>query len=303
MVTDDIRDAVEIDEEDRRRFLKVLGVTGAVSATGFTLDEVREAMAPESTEELATMGQAIQADLTGQLNAELLSTELANLSASIEQLPELRAMGIPAEDSTAYQEVAAPAWRVHEHLLDVGFFASAESNLPRFTEDHIQVAARELIRAEPLTGALSAVGFSEKEKTALMTNVVNNNERLAMWVPTRHIPPEAEYDAGHVAPLHQRAAEGTLLWVDEMDDHLWRNEVLLTEQILDDAHWDLKSMLGGYHVLTKAAGDMAAGDITDSQLTAALSASTAAMIIGQEDLTNDAFRVTDDMRAPRQEGV
>jgi hypothetical protein len=58
-------------------------------------------------------------------------------------------------------------------------------------------------------------------------------------------------------------------------------------------------MYAGLHLLANAAEDLAgAQELTDAQLTAALSAGAATMIVGQEDLTNDVMRITDEMRAP-----
>ncbi|MFC4550157.1 MULTISPECIES: hypothetical protein [Halorussus] len=292
----------EIDSEERRRFLKVLGATSAVAAgTELTVDELRNAMEAGTEAELAAMGQAIRSDLTGRLDPGLLGTELANVAASAERLPELRAAGIPARDSTTYRELAEPVRRVYEHLGAVGFFESAETHLPAFTEDHIESTARELVRAEPLTALLSEAGFDEKEKTLLVANVANRRERLALWVPTKDIPEEVEYDLEHVAPLHQRALGGAMLWIEDLDDHLWQKEYLITDRLLDEGFWDLKVMLGGAQLLTKAAHDVAgAAELTDSQLTAALTAGTASAILGQEDLTDDMHRITDDVRAPSE---
>ncbi|WP_435180013.1 hypothetical protein [Halorussus sp. AFM4] len=294
----------EIDSEERRQFLRVLGVTGAAAAGAeLTMGELRDAMTAEAGGELAAMGESIRSDLTGALDPALLGTGLSDIAASVEQLPALREMGIPAQDSTAYQEAAAPVWEVYDHLKGVGFFESVETHLPAFTEDHIESTARALVAAEPLTGLLSEAGFSEKEKTALVSDVVNRRERLALWVPTKDIPERVEYDLQHVAPLHQRALGGVGLWMDDLDEYLWQKEILMTDQILDKGIWDVKVMLGGAELLTKAATDIAGeAELTNSQLTAALTAGTASMILGQEDLTQDVYRITDDVRAPRPEG-
>ena len=145
----------------------------------------------------------------------------------------------------------------------------------------------------------------QEELTSTVVNVVNNKERLAMWVPTKNIPAGVEgFDPENVAPLHQRASAGVLLWTDYLDTYLWQNEVLLTETILDNNYGDLKQMYAGLHLLASAAEDLAGSqELSDAQLTAALSAGAAMMIVGQEDLTNDVMRITDEMRAPRTGGA
>lgn len=126
-----------------------------------------------------------------------------------------------------------------------------------------------------------------------------------MWVPTKNIPAGVEgFDPENIAPLHQRASAGVLLWTDYLDTYLWQNEVLLTDTILDNNYGDLKQMYAGLHLLANAAEDLAgAQELSDAQLTAALSAGAAMMIVGQEDLTNDVMRITDEMRAPRTGGA
>ena len=296
----------EIDQEDRRQFLKVVGLTGAVAAgSEFTLSDLRGEVEGETAGELAAMGEAIRSDLVGTLDAGLLGSELASLEGQIERLPELRAMGVPAENSTEYQALAEPGWAIHEHLVEVGFFESVEEHLPEFTPEHIGATAREFINTAALASALAELGYSEEELTSTVVNVVNNKERLAMWVPTKNIPAGVEgFDPANIAPLHQRASAGVLLWTDYLDTYLWQNEVLLTDTILDNNYGDLKQMYAGLHLLASAAEDLAGSqELSDAQLTAALSAGAAMMIVGQEDLTNDVMRITDEMRAPRTGGA
>jgi hypothetical protein len=296
----------EIGQEDRRQFLKVVGLTGAVAAgSEFTLSDLRGEVEGETAGELAAMGESIRSDLVGTLDAGLLGSELASLEGQIERLPELRAMGVPAEDSTEYQALAEPGWAIHEHLVEVGFFESVEEHLPEFTPEHIGATAREFINTAALASALAELGYSEEELTSTVVNVVNNKERLAMWVPTKNIPAGVEgFDPGNIAPLHQRASAGVLLWTDYLDTYLWQNEVLLTDTILDNNYGDLKQMYAGLHLLANAAEDLAGSqELSDAQLTAALSAGAAMMIVGQEDLTNDVMRITDEMRAPRTGGA
>lgn len=287
-------------DAERRRFLKLLGV-GGVTATGFTLEDVRSALSAESAEELAAVGQAIREDLTGTLNSELLSAEVGKVEGSLEALADLEAAGLPDEWGTSYQELTTPAWTIHDHLAEVGFYKSAETHLPRFAPDHIASSARQLIRTGPLTQGLSELGFDEQEKIALVMNVVDNNERLAQWIPTHSIPEEkVEFNVEHVAPLQQRAAGGALLWIDDMDRHLWQSEALISDKMFERGIWHVKAMLGSFHLLTEVTRDVeGAAELSDSQLTAAITSSTAAMIISQENIARDLFRITDDMRVPR----
>ncbi|MFB6130775.1 MAG: twin-arginine translocation signal domain-containing protein [Salinigranum sp.] len=288
-----------LSDEERREFLKALGVGGVAVAGGLTLENLGGAIATGQTG-LADRGEAIRGDLSGHLDASLLASGLEGIDAGIRRIPELRSMGTPSEPTSRFEEVTAPAWTVYDHLAETGFFASAESHLPRFSEEHIAASARELLGSGPLARALSELGFDDREALALVANVVTASERLSWWVPTADLPKDAEgFDPENVAPLHQRAAGGALLWIDELDHHLWQRRRLLTESMLDDGAWDVRTMLAGQHLLARAAHDVAGpGELTDSQLSAMLTTAAATTIVGQEDLAADVFRITDEMRAP-----
>ena len=295
----------EMTVEDRRELVQNLGIGGSTTDESLSLAEIKAAIDDQTDPEFASMGEAIRSDLSGKLDADLIDEELANLQDQIERLPEVREEGIPdgeTEPEELYRELIAPAWRVYHHLVEVGFFPSIEENLPRFTPEHIEHTANELVRADPLTTALSECGFDEREQMILMMNVVNNNVRLSRWVPTREIPQGVEFDVEYVPPLHQRAMGGALLWINAMDVHLWQKKILITEDILDDGYWHIKAMLGGLYVMAQAAREIADGDreesLSDAQVTAALTASAAMLIVNQEEIMQDVFRITEEMRAP-----
>lgn len=297
-VTDGVPD---VDERDRRNFLKVLGATGGVAAASeFSLADLRGAVGAGATEEFTTMGEAIRADLAGGLDAGRLDAAVGGVESAVAELPALRESGFPDEPGTAYQELTAPAWDAYDHLADVGLFASAERHLPEFTPEHVRATAAELVRAEPVTAALADLGFDERERTAVVVDAVAEDHRLAQWVSTASLPADPEgYDPANVAPLHQRAIGGGLLWIDELDQQLWQREVLLTEEMLDRGLWDVKRILGGTHLFATAARDLAGPEeLSDSQLTAALAGGSAIAIRGQEALEEDLFRISDAGRAP-----
>jgi hypothetical protein len=294
--------APQITPEEQRELAENLGMNRPPNRD-LTFDDIRTATDADPTPEFASMGETIRNDLSGDLDAELLEEELENIALQINRLPEVRDTGVPSGvksgPDTAYREIAAPGWQVYDHFVDVGFFDSVEVNLPKFTPNHIEHTAKELVQTDPLTSALADIGFSEHERTTLVMNVVTNNDRLALWVPTKDIPSDVDFTVENVAPLHQRAAGGALLWINALDTHLWQQQVLITDEMLDNGLWDTKAMLGGLYVMTSAAHDIAEeAALTDSQLTAALTASAAVMIINQEHICTDLFRITEEMRAP-----
>jgi len=289
--------------EEQRELAEALGVTDAL-VEELSIDELREEVAASTTGEFALPRRAIRRELEGELDADLLAEELSALADRIQRVPEIRAAGIPdgeKEPEHLYRELAEPGWRVYDHLLEVGFFESVDWNMPRFTPEVISDTARELIGSDPLTAELDDAGFDEAELTAVVSDVTNNDRRLSRWVPTSEIPAGVEFDVDHVPPLHQRAMGGSLLWIKNLDVHLWQKQVLVTDGVLDDAAWDVKAMLGGLYLLTRAALEIAGDDeetLTDGQFTAALTASAAIMIVNQEAVCQDAYRITEEMRAP-----
>lgn len=293
-----------VDDEDRRNFLKILGVTGSVGAASeFALDDLRGAVegSSASTEELATMGEAIRGDLSGSLDAAYLSSSLAGIESGIARLPELRAEGFPDQQANAYAEVTAPAWDAYDHLESVGLFEAAERNLPEFTPEHIRATTTELVQSSPLASALADAGFDKQERTELVVGAATNDQRLAEWVSTEALPANPEgYDPDHVAPLHQRAVGGALLWIDDLDRHLWQREVLITDEMFDRGMRHAKAMLGGISLVVRAVRDVAAeNERPASELAAGVTAGSAVAILGQEDIAADLFRIDDEMRAPR----
>ncbi|MDL5362466.1 hypothetical protein [Halalkalicoccus sp. NIPERK01] len=292
----------QVSVEDQDELARNLGIGATASGEELTIEGLRGAIDAGTDPGFASMGEAIRDDLTGKLDADLLERELSELATQIGRLSEVREAGIPdgdAQPEVLYRELVAPGWRVYDHLVEAGFFDSVEANLPRFTPEHIEGTAHGLIRAEPLSSALADCGFDEREQTVLVMNVVNNNNRLARWTPTKDIPEGVEFNVEDVPPLQQRAMGGTLLWVNALDVHLWQKKILITDAILDDGYWDVKAMLGGLYVMTMAAHEIATGEsLSDEELAAALSASTAIMITNQEEIVKDMFWITEEMRAP-----
>ncbi|WP_254538206.1 hypothetical protein [Halomarina litorea] len=294
----------QVTHEDEEQLTRTLGIEAG--GKSLSIGEMRDAVEAEADPAFASLGESTRRDLEGELDADLLERELENIVEQVARLPSIREVGIPdgdREPEVLYRAVAEPGWRVYEHLLDVGFFDSVDVHSPRFSSDHIRHTAQGLVESETLTDELADAGFDEREQTVLMMNVTNNDDRLARWVPTAQIPDGVEFNVEDVPPLQQRAMGGALLWIQTLDVHLWQKQVLITETILDDAVWDVKAMLGGLYLLTRAALEIADGgtdELTDSQATAALTAGTAIAIINQQEICRDAYRITDEMRAPSE---
>lgn len=296
----------EVNDEDRRRFLKALGVATGAGAVGLSLDDLRRTLggstASGTADEFAEMGEAVRTGLTGSIDSTLLHGQMAALTDSFDALPQLQAAGVPGLDvpevGTGYQSLTPAAWAIGEHLADVSFFESAEAALPSFTGVYIEETARQLIEIGAVEATLGDLAVSAQEQEALVMNIVNTSEQLSWWMPTiEYDPREAPHE--FIPPLHHRAAAGSLLWIDGLDWHLWQNSVLITQEMVDHALWDIKSMLAGFSLLSEAALGVAEESITDTELATITTASTALMIIAQEFFISDIVRITDHNRASR----
>ncbi len=296
----------QLTSEEQRQLVQTLGVDESVESGELTVSRVRESVEGSTDPTFASLGEQIRSRLEGRLDADLLEAKLSNVSSKVDRLPEVREAGIPdgeQEPEVLYRDLVEPGWRVYDHLLDVGFFESVDEEMPRFTPEVIRDTARELVRSDPLTEEMTELGFDERELTALVMSVTNNDRRLSRWVPTTDIPEDVEFNVEHVPPLHQRALGGALLWTKTLDVHLWQKQILITERILDDTFWDVKAMLAGQYLTTRAALEVAdpdRDDLSDAELASALTAGAAILIINQEEVCQDAYRITEEMRAPRE---
>ncbi len=290
-----------VSNEERREFLKVLGVAGSVAAGGATLDQVRQSMSGATTEELAPVGQAIASDLAGELDPNLLASGQSAMADAAVSLETVAERGIPTDspgdDFAAVAEAGRP---VYEHLTEVGFFESTTEELPEFTPSYLESAVESYIGSEALTDPLAAFGMSDGEGVDLLAEVVANAEELSQhhWIATDEIP-RAEIEFGQfIPPMTQGAAGGSLLWLEDLDKHLWQKEVLLTDEIVADAVWHGQSMAAGFHLMTEGAKAIAAENeaYSDTELAALLSTGFAVQAIAQGLLPQDVYWVTDSMR-------
>ncbi|OIB58469.1 hypothetical protein [Natrialba sp. SSL1] len=295
-----------VTDAQQRQFRERLGLPTTGVPTEPSLQTLRSAVSPGETDELAEMGQAVRADLSDSLDEETLETALSAMAERFDRFPELQRDPIPEYGDTPYQDLAEPAWRIEDHLTDTSFFASAESNLPSFTPAHIETTTEQLLQLESLPETLSLLGLARDEQLALVTNIVTSSEQLSWWEPTINYPDATDegfedgVDHEYVPPLHKRAMGGVCLWIDGLDWYIWQNKVMLTDEMIERGLWDVKAMLAGAYLLGDAARRVAAGTISDDDLTTLITASTATMILGQESLETDLVRVTDENRKPRR---
>lgn len=294
-----------VSDEERRKFLKVLGVGGAVASGSATLSEVRDAYGGGTEADLAPIGQAIRADLAGELNAELLASQQSAIAERATGLTTVSERGFPESGPREdFASVAAAARPIYDHLATTGFFESTTEHLPEFTPEYLEESVQAFVGSEALAEPLDRVGFSGEEGVDMLATVIANAEELAThhWIATDAIPREQVEFGDAIPSMTRGAAGGALLWLEDLDTHLWQKQVLLTDEILSDAAWHGKSMAAGLQLMAEGARAVAAGnaELTNDQLGALLSTGFAVQAIAQNLLPQDVYWVTEEMRDLRR---
>ena len=292
-----------VTDEQRRDFLKALGVGGAV-ATGASLTELRDAVSGEAaTEELAPVGQSIMADLGGRLDSELIRTQE---TAFVEALESLSAAGtgVGDEPGSEFERVAAAGQPLYDHFDEVGFFEATSEHLPAFTYEYLQNSAEAFVGSAASSAPLSKVGISEREAVDLVASVVTQSEQLKQnhWVVSEQISREDVEDAAAIPPLTKGAMGGAMLWLEDLDTKLWRWQTIHTDEALDAAVWHARSMAAGFQLVNEGAKTIAdeEGSLSDGELGAMLSTGFAVQALAQSLLPQDVYWVTEEMRDERR---
>lgn len=292
----------QVTDEDRRELLKAIGVAGAASLGGLTLEELhKQSSAGAATSELAPIGQAIKSDLAGQLDAGLIAGQQMAMAEATQALPAVLERGIPTESAgSEFAAIEAAGRPVYEHYKETGFFESTTNHLPRFEPSYLETAIQGFVASEVLSEPLQTLGFEAGAGVDLLSTVVANGQQLSdhHWVATDEIAREQIEIGELIPPMTMGAAGGALLWLEDLDGHLWRHSAILTEDILEGAVWHGQSMAAGFHLMNEGAKAIAneEASLSDGELGALLSTGFAIQAIAQGLLPLDVYWITDEMR-------
>lgn len=297
-----------VSDEDRREFLKVLGVTGAATTGGVTLSEVRDGISTAEGGELAPIGEAIRADLSGTLDADLLASAEAAFASEAASLPAVVEKGLPdgeaREEFAAVAEAGQPAY---EHLVDVGFFESTTNHLPSFTPEYLVTSVERFVASEGLAEPLESVGLDGAEIVDLFAAIVNGRHELSnqLWLATDELPRERIRGGEYVPPMTQQAAGGTLLWMRDLDSHLAQHRVLLSDETLSAATWNAHAMAAGFHAMTDGARSIAeeSSALSESELASLFTTGFSLQTIAQFLMLDEAYWITEEMRGSRRTDI
>ncbi|GAB7095156.1 hypothetical protein JCM30237_23090 [Halolamina litorea] len=294
----------QISDEDRRTFLKALGVGGAVAVGSASIEDVRNAVTAGESAQLAQIGNDVRADLSGSLDAATLADGQAELASAVSSLTVAAEAGLPAAEQRAeFEAVAAAAQPVYDHLEATGFFESTDTHLPQFTPSYLESAVSTFVGAEGMAEPLSSMGLTGGDGVDLLTEVIANAERLNTyhWVASEDVPREQLQYGEKIPPMTKAASYGALAWLNDLDEHLWQKQILLDDSIYGDAVWHARSMAAGLQLMSEGATALAeeSGRFSDEELSALLTTGFAVQAIAQNLLPQDVYWVTEEMRAPR----
>lgn len=300
MVTDTVN---HVDDEDRREFLRALGVTGVAAAGSVTLSEVQSAVSDETSTELAPVGRAVRDDLAGSIDAAALASQRSAFAVTTSELRRVTERGLPEDGPREEFRTVAEAGRpLYDHLVSVGFFESTTTHLPSFDAGYIEDSVRTAIDTDAFVAPLADLGLTDAELVDLVATVVAHRERIGdqHWVQTDELPRERMEIGDFIAPMTRNAAGGVLLWLADLDRHLWGHRPILTDEILADAVWEARAMAAGFHLVTEGARIIGEedGTVSESELGALLSSGFALQAVAQSLLPEDVYWVTEEMRAP-----
>lgn len=292
-------------DDERRDFLKALGVGGAVAAGSASLSEVRDAVSATQSATLAQIGQDIRADLSGTIDAGVVAAGQEALAESVAGLSAVTERGFPTEaPREEFAAVAAAGQPVHDHLLEVGFFESTSEHLPAFTPAYLEESLETFAGSTALTAPMEQLGFDGTAGVDLLATVVSNGEALSNrhWVASEEIPRGEIERIEHMPPVTRAASGGSLLWLEDLDRHLWQERAILTGSILEDAVWHAESMAVGFDLMAEGAKAIGAEStaLGDDELGALLTTGFAVQTISQNLLPEDVYWVTEEMAADRR---
>ncbi|MBP1987165.1 twin-arginine translocation signal domain-containing protein [Halolamina salifodinae] len=294
----------QISDEDRRTFLKALGVGGAVAAGSASLDDVRNAVTAGESAQLAQIGSDVRADLTGSLDAAALADGQAELASAVSSLTAAAEQGLPAAEQRAeFESLATASQPIYDHLETTGFFQSTDAHLPQFEPSYLESAVSTFVGSEALTEPLASLGLTDGDGVDLLTEVIANAEELDAyhWVASEEIPRSQIEFGEKIPPMTKAASFGVLAWLNDLDEHLWQKQVLLDDGHYGDAVWHARSMAAGLQLVSEGAKAVAeeSGRFSDEELSALLTTGFAVQAIAQNMLPKDVYWVTEEMRAPR----
>lgn len=297
-----------VTDQERRDFLKALGIAGAVGATGTGIQEMRDALATSASGELAGTGRAVRSDLTGTLDADLIASQQAAVADAVGGLSGAAERDLPTGGPREeFAPIASAARPVYDHLGEAGFFESTTRHLPEFDPAFLASAVKTFVGSEGLSQSLDDLGLTGSFGVDLLAEVISNAERLSThhWVATDALPREQIEGGQYIPSMTAAATFGVLSWLDHLDNHLWQNRVLITDEIQSDAVWHARSMTAGFQLVSEGAKALADGsnDLSDGELSALLTTGFAVEAISQNLLPQDVYWITDEMRAPGRDDI
>lgn len=291
-----------VTDEERRELLKVIGVAGAVGASGVTLGELNDTVEPTDVEALSSLGAALSEEMTGAVDADLLATQQGELATALAEAPAAIESGAAFEEpGTAFDKIAQAGWGTYDHLEETGFFETLSEEMPAFNPERLTTSTQAFLGSSAAVEPLAELDLGGTAGVDLVVPIINQAEKLSHfhWIASGDIPAD-HHLTDVLPPISQRAAGGVLLWLQNLDDHLYQDQVLMNEQILADGIWEVRGMTAGFHLMTEGAKAIGAGSdrFTDAELGALFTTSIALQEVAQRMLPVHMHWIDEETRDP-----
>lgn len=291
-----------VSDEERREFLKVIGVAGAVGASSVTLGELNDTVEPTDVDALRSVGAAVSERMAGAVDADLLATQQAELTTALADAPAAVESGAAFEaPGTAFDEIAQAGWGTYDHLEETGFFEALSEEMPAFNPERLATSTQAFLGSDAAIEPLRELDLGGTAGVDLVAPIINQAEKLSHfhWIASGDIPAD-HHLTDVLPPISQRAAGGVLLWLQNLDDHLYQDQVLFTEEILADGIWEVRGMTAGFHLMTEGARAIGAESnrFSDADLGALFATSIALQEVAQRMLPVHMHWIDEETRDP-----
>lgn len=245
-------------------------------------------------DELAAAGEALAAAVGGDVDGSALSADATAMAEGLSAITEVTHDDLTPALETEYRDVAASADAVVSRLVSAGLFAAADEVLPPFDADFLDdCLVHGLHSAEADDATVFETAGVGDDLTDLVSTALGHTaeiEENVRWEPDK---PEK------VSPMTTRGVtEGTVDWLDDLGRHLWMSEVLLSEEMLDDASTHTRGLGSALLLVARGASGLADDDTAPEDAVAEVVAGIALQTYHHRRIPEDLSWITDEMRAP-----
>ncbi|PSP99588.1 hypothetical protein BRC94_07030 [Halobacteriales archaeon QS_5_70_17] len=252
---------------------------------------VNDPLSEDAKGRLTDAGDELADEIRTEVDGAALSDAAGDMAQALANVSSLTHEDLSPTLETEYETVAARANDLVSNLILADFFETADEVLPPFDPDFLEDCLAHAVgtaEMEPFETAGVGSELPEFVDEALShTEAIEQNVR---WEPEK---------PNKVSPMTTRGAtEGVVDWLDDLGRHLWMSEVLLSEQMLEDAETHTRAMGSALLLLAQGVAGLDHDESNPEDDVARIVGGIALHTHHQRRLPEDLSWITDEMRAP-----